>query len=440
MTVLKRIIFFLALVSAITIVAQGTKKPIPSNSAVDKSSDVIDGLMKANEVQPVKREEPAKTTTSTSPSSSSSTTSSSPSTTSSSTTTSTTTTSTTPAKPAPTVTYTTPAATTTTTTTSPSTTSSSTATSSSTTSTTTTTSTSSSSSIPAPTTWTPGSTSTSSPIQANSKSAIYVSSKTTFELISQDDLSLVDFVEYKVNDTEYVKYTGPVSIGKEGPATITYRAVDKVGNKENAQVLNIIVDNTPPMTALKPTEPLYLEKANQYASTKNTYSIFADDTSSGVKEIFYTIDNEPKQKFTGQPIKLEKPGFHVINYYAVDNAGNVSPDQNFLVNVDGAKPTVDILESIPYVKVGEKTFARKDTTFKVTAKDGESGIAKILVKVDNAPEFVPYVEDLSFSTSGEHSIEAKSIDNVGNESEPKKVIFLYDVKPPQTSIKAVTGN
>ncbi|MDX1959837.1 MAG: hypothetical protein SFU98_14800 [Leptospiraceae bacterium] len=428
MTVLKRSIFFLALVSAITIVAQGTKKPIPASTAVDKASDVIDAVITTKDtVQPVKREEPPKTTTTTT---TTSTTSSTPASSTSSTPASSSTT----VKPAPTTTYTTPATTS----------------SSSTTSTTTTTSTSSTTSpastapattsVPATTTWTPGSTASSAPIQANSKSAIYVSSKTTFELISQDDLSLVDFVEYKVNDSEYVKYTGPVSIGKEGPATITYRAVDKVGNKENAQVLNIIVDNTPPVASLKPVEPLYLEKANQYASTKNTYVINAEDSSSGVKEIFYTIDNEPKQKFAGQPIKLEKPGFHVINYYAVDNAGNVSPEQTFLVNVDGTKPTVDILESIPYVKVNEKTFARKDTTFKVAAKDAESGIAKILVKVDNSPEFVPYVEDLAFTTSGEHSIEAKAIDNVGNESDVKKVTFLYDVKAPQTSIKAVTGN
>ncbi|MCX7998070.1 MAG: hypothetical protein N3A69_03840, partial [Leptospiraceae bacterium] len=68
-----------------------------------------------------------------------------------------------------------------------------------------------------------------------------------------------------------------------------------------------------------------------------------------------------------------------------------------------------------------------------------SGIAKILVKVDDATEFVPYVEELSFNTSGEHKIQAKAIDNVGNESDVVTVTFLYDIKPPQTSIKAVSN-
>jgi hypothetical protein len=378
----------LALLSAITLIAQGTKKPIPSNTSVDKASDVIDAVTPSKDtVQPVKRVETESSTTTTS------------------------TTSTTTTKPA----------TTSTTTTTPATTASPTT-----------------STVPAATSTPTNSTTTtvSTPVQTGSKSAVYVSSKTTFELLSKDDLSLVDYVEYKLNDGEYMKYTSPVVIAKEGPATITYRAIDKVGNKENAQVLNVIVDNTPPTVNLKAVESLYSDKSNQYASTKNTYVINAEDNAAGVKEISYSIDNEPKQKYTGQAIKLEKSGFHVITYSAVDNSGNVSVDQTYLVNVDSGKPTVEITESIPYVKVNEKTFARKDTTFKVTAKDGESGISKILIKIDAATEFVPYVEDIAFNTSGEHTIEAKSVDNVGNESDPKKITFLYDIKPPETSIKA----
>jgi hypothetical protein len=305
------------------------------------------------------------------------------------------------------------------------------------TTTTTTTTTTIDRNTPATTTTAPATTATPAPVKTNSQ-ALFVNFKSTFELLSEDDLSTVDFVEYKVNDGEYVKYTGPISLSKEGITTVTYRAVDKVGNRENAQVLNFVVDNTPPIASLKPVDPLHKEKNTVYASSKNTYIITAEDGSAGVKEIVYYIDNEPKQKYS-TPIKLEKQGFHVINYYAIDNAGNQSPEQSFVVNVDTIKPTVEIMESQPFVNVGEKKFARVGTSFKVIAKDGESGIAKVLVKVDGATEFVPYVEDLTFSTSGEHKIEAKAIDNVGNESDVVTSQFFYDVKPPQTNIKAVSN-
>ena len=383
MTAFKKIFSLLAFLFVFALAAQTIKKQIPENKTIAPASEAIDATIK--DAKPNVTRESTPTT--------------------------------------PTTTTTTPTSTTTTTT--------STSTPTSTTSTTTTTTTTTSTTTSESTTVTT--------VPSETKSALYVNFKSTFDLISQDDLSTVDFVEYRINDGEYIKYTGPISLSKEGPTTITYRAIDKVGNRENAQILNVIVDNTPPVASLKPLDPVYMDKGTIFASPKTRYGITAEDSSAGVKEIIYYIDNDPKQKYTGNPITINKSGFHVINYFAVDNAGNQSNEQSYVVNVDAGKPTVEIIESQPFIKVNDKTFARVGTTFKVTAKDGESGVAKVLVKVDDATEFVPYVEDLAFNTSGEHKISAKAIDNVGNESDVVTITFFYDIKPPQTSIKAVSN-
>jgi hypothetical protein len=383
MTAFKKIFSLLAFLFVFALAAQTIKKQIPENKTIAPASEAIDATIK--DAKPNVTRESTPTT--------------------------------------PTTTTTTPTSTTTTTT--------STSTPTSTTSTTTTTTTTTSIAT--------SESNTVTTVPSETKSALYVNFKSTFDLISQDDLSTVDFVEYRINDGEYIKYTGPISLSKEGPTTITYRAIDKVGNRENAQILNVIVDNTPPVASLKPLDPVYMDKGTIFASPKTRYGITAEDSSAGVKEIIYYIDNDPKQKYTGNPITINKSGFHVINYFAVDNAGNQSNEQSYVVNVDAGKPTVEIIESQPFIKVNDKTFARVGTTFKVTAKDGESGVAKVLVKVDDATEFVPYVEDLAFNTSGEHKISAKAIDNVGNESDVVTITFFYDIKPPQTSIKAVSN-
>ena len=269
--------------------------------------------------------------------------------------------------------------------------------------------------------------------------ALFINSKTAFELVTGDDLSGVDYIEYKINDGEYSRYTVPISLSKEGPATITYKATDKVGNKELAKVINLIVDNSAPVVSVKSSEPLFVNGNTQYSSPKNTYQLIAEDKSSGVKQIVYSVDNEPKQDYKNEPLKIEKAGFHVINFYAIDNAGNVSQENSYIVNIDGIKPTVDIKESIPYIVIGNKVYAKKETVFTITAADGQSGIKQILVKTDGAPDFVHYVEPLTFGVSGEHVIEAKSIDNVGNESDIKKVVFSNDIKAPSTVIKAVSN-
>jgi len=200
--------------------------------------------------------------------------------------------------------------------------------------------------------------------------ALYINSRTAFELVTGDDLSGVDYIEYKINDGEYSRYTVPISLSKEGPATITYKATDKVGNKELAKVINLIVDNTAPSVSVKASEPLFTNGNTQYSSPKNTYQILAEDKSSGVKQIVYSVDNEPKQDYKNEPLKLEKPGFHVVNFYAIDNAGNVSQENSYIVNVDGIKPTVDIKESIPYIVINNKVYAKKETIFIVIVVDG----------------------------------------------------------------------
>ncbi len=309
--------------------------------------------------------------------------------------------------------------------------------------TTTTTTTTTTSTVPAVTSSTPAqppvTSSRSIDPNVGNSPALYINSRTAFELVTGDDLSGVDYIEYKINDGEYSRYTVPISLSKEGPATITYKATDKVGNKELAKVINLIVDNTAPAVSVKSSEPPFVNGNTMYSSPKNTYQLLAEDKSSGVKQIVYSVDNEPKQDYKNEPLKLEKPGFHVINFYAIDNAGNVSQENSYIVNIDGIKPTVDIKESIPYIVINNKVYAKKETVFTITAADGQSGIKQVLVKTDGAPDFVPYVEPLTFGTSGEHIIEAKAIDNVGNESDIKKVIFSNDIKAPSTVIKAVSN-
>jgi LysM repeat protein len=271
------------------------------------------------------------------------------------------------------------------------------------------------------------------------KPAIYTNSRTAYNLMADDDLSGVDFIEYKINEGEYSRYTVPISLSKEGPATITYKTTDKVGNKEQAQVINLIVDNTPPNVGVKSAEPLYQAGNTVYSSARNSYQLVAEDAVSGVQQVVYSVDNEAKQEYKNQPIKFERPGFHVINFYGIDNAGNVSQENSYIVNVDNIKPTVEIKESMPYIMINNKVYAKKETVFTLTAADGQSGIKQIFVKKDAETDFVPYVEPLTFGASGEHVIEAKSIDNAGNESDIKRVIFSNDIKAPNTIIKAVSN-
>ncbi|MEM7183382.1 MAG: chitobiase/beta-hexosaminidase C-terminal domain-containing protein [Spirochaetota bacterium] len=272
-----------------------------------------------------------------------------------------------------------------------------------------------------------------------SQSAIYVNSRTAFEITSTDSETKVDYIEYKINDGSYQKYSNPIYLPQEGVHTITYRAVDHAGNKEAARVLTVTVDNTPPDTAVTPVQKIHVAEDTKLASTSSTFSVTATDSVSGVDKVYYSIDGGEKQEYTG-PIKFEKSGSHTVKVTATDKAGNESDEFSYVVNVDNQPPTVKIIESMPFLVVDGKNYAKKGTTFSVKATDPEAGVNKILVKLDGQGDFVAYADAISFTTSGEHTIEAKAIDNVGNESAVETLKVLVDVIPPTTTIKAINGS
>ncbi|MCB1159318.1 MAG: hypothetical protein H7A25_00730 [Leptospiraceae bacterium] len=267
-------------------------------------------------------------------------------------------------------------------------------------------------------------------------STIYVNSRTAFEISAGDKETKVDYIEYKINGGDYQKYTSPLYLPAEGITTIAYRAVDIVGNKEAAKVLSVTVDNTPPTTSVKPVEKIFVNEDTKLASLNGTYKIIAEDKVSGVDKVFYSVNDGPKQEYTGQPIKLTNGGPTTIKTSAIDKAGNESDETSYVINVDNVAPSVKIVESQPLINVDGKFYAKKGTTFSVKAADVDSGISKILVKLDGEQEFTSFADPISFTTGGEHTIEAKAIDNVGNESQPAVMKVMVDVMPPSTLIKA----
>ncbi|WCL50422.1 multi-beta-barrel domain surface protein OmpL47 [Leptospira sp. GIMC2001] len=269
---------------------------------------------------------------------------------------------------------------------------------------------------------------------------LYINSRTAFELKASDDSSQVDYIEYRVNTGDFIKYSSPVTISTEGVSQITYRAVDRAGNIEPSRLLTVVVDNTPPSVLIMPVEPLHITQGANYASKSNTFTFKADDALSGVEKIEYSINESGFETFAADsPLKLEKSGSNLIRYTATDNSGNKSRESSIAVIIDEKAPTVEIIPNVPLVEIDGKTYSKKGNVFTIRAFDGESGIRRVLVKVDGDEEFRPYVDGIVVDAQGEHKIEAKAIDNVGNESELKAISFLVDVNPPQSEIKKISA-
>lgn len=268
---------------------------------------------------------------------------------------------------------------------------------------------------------------------------IYANSAQKFTLNASDDLSNVDYIEYRIDDGPFQKYTGALHVPEEGAHTIVYRAVDKAGNVEVDRVYNVIIDNSQPEIQIIPAKPFVSKNGATYTSPGNTFTIRATDKFSGLKEtgIKYSVNGTELKTYNGtDAIKLTENGSQLIQYEAEDNLGNKATG-TVLVNVDGEKPRVEIKPTQPLMQVGDKVYARRSTGFVVKGVDSGSSVDQILIKIDGSTEWQTYSDSIYFDEEKTHSIEAKAVDAVGNESDTVKLDFFVDDNPPTTEIKPV---
>ena len=281
----------------------------------------------------------------------------------------------------------------------------------------------------------------------------YVNSKVQFKLSSKDNL-LTDKMEYKIDTGEAKAYEGPFSIAEEGKHVIIYYSTDKIGNKEDEKRFKVVVDNTPPMIVVTSSKPVLRYNEKIYISKDCTLSIISKDDLSGVNKIDYSLNGTDYQEYVA-PFNISSQGDVQLKVRAIDNVTNQGEDFKIKLfdesgkavdlkesvikmTTDNTPPTVEIKPDKELKKKENKNIASDDVKFTVKATDTESGVASVLIRVDGKGDFVPYMSEINFTTNGEHTIEAKAIDKVGNASSVSILSIYVDIIPPETKIETIT--
>jgi len=91
------------------------------------------------------------------------------------------------------------------------------------------------------------------------------------------------------------------------------------GRDEAVKSVTVKVDITAPMTS-----------AVAHASK---VTITVNDTASGVNVTMYRIDGGDWVVYTGEEVEIEGAGNHTVEYYSIDNAGNVEEIKSLVVDV-----------------------------------------------------------------------------------------------------------
>jgi hypothetical protein len=262
----------------------------------------------------------------------------------------------------------------------------------------------------------------------------YVPLSASFVLNAEDSESTLKEIQYSIDGSPVAIYENPISFTEEGRHFIAYRAIDKTGNISSEKIYSVIVDGTPPEGLASIEGTVHMEDEYVYLTDKSAIVLWATDNLSGVDQIYVKLDDMDYVPYM-EPVMIQEEGFHTAQTFAVDNVGNVTP--TFVVQgyVDNTPPEVSIDPKEDFVVVSDRLYTNKNNEFRVNVHDSASGVQLILVSFDGS-EFVTYNENFKVQIPGFHTVRAKAIDNVGNESFPVEIGFFVDVVPPDTKLGA----
>jgi len=260
----------------------------------------------------------------------------------------------------------------------------------------------------------------------------YVPLKASFALGAEDMESTVKEIRYSINGSSIEVYDEPITFDTEGRQVIVYWAIDMIGNVSGEKIYSVIVDATPPEGFVSVMGPAFMGSDTVYLTGESTVVIWAEDELSGVDAIYVSLDNGGFVPYT-EPVSIMEEGYHTASAYAVDNVGNRTEEFSIDGYVDNTPPNVTISVRNSFVEVAGKKFTNAGNIYTVSAEDEYVGIREILVSLDGS-EFVTYTAPFRVQIPGAHTVQAKAVDRLGNESAPAELSFFVDITPPKASM------
>ncbi|HRX14697.1 MAG TPA: hypothetical protein P5123_00120 [Spirochaetota bacterium] len=187
----------------------------------------------------------------------------------------------------------------------------------------------------------------------------YISETNSISISTRDAMSGVNNVQYSVNGTDFTGYSTSFNLTTEGDLDFRVRSEDNVSNiSEEFRVylpdesgtptsmtkssLSFYVDKTAPTVDITADRPFIERKGKKVAGTDYIYTINANDTESGVREILYRIDGTGAFRKYDGTFTLPTNGDHFIEAQAIDNVGNKSEIVILSIFVDVIPPSSGI--------------------------------------------------------------------------------------------------
>jgi hypothetical protein len=232
---------------------------------------------------------------------------------------------------------------------------------------------------------------------------------------------------YTVDGGAPQTYDGPFTISAEGPHTVTFWSLDKVGNLEEAGLGSVIIDMTAPVTAATGVQADDHSGAVAY---KQTVTLTVTDASP-IAATYYTVDGGPQQTYA-EPFTVKGTGSHAITYWSVDVLDNAEAAHAGFVNI--AAPGAIVTTATGLSGDDRSGWTNTARTVTLTASGGWGALTTYYTVDGGAPQ--TYAAPFQISAEGSHLVAYWSEDQEPAAENHNTGYANLDMTPPVTHAEA----
>lgn len=164
------------------------------------------------------------------------------------------------------------------------------------------------------------------------------------KLEAKDNVVGLDRIEVRVDqDSDYRPYLEPLHFTNTGLHTVSYRAVDRVGNIEPAKTYSVNIVEGMPETTLATAQPIINREGIAYSPAPNVITLnVANGTGVGIRDTMVSINGGAFQSYQG-PITIQPENrTYKISYKSIDKLGNEEQLKTATFHMMRSVPIVDL--------------------------------------------------------------------------------------------------
>ncbi len=207
--------------------------------------------------------------------------------------------------------------------------------------------------------------------------------------------------------------------------TVQFRSVDKAGNVSEPTRKIVIKQDK-----INPTVPSFdLNGYNEEWTKENIFiSLSSSDANSGVLTHQMRYNDEATWYDVGNGVTFANTYNMTVQFRSVDKAGNVSePTRKIVIKQDQTLPTVPNFDLNGY----NEDWTKENIFISLSSSDAHSGVLTHQMRYNDEATWYDIGNGVTFANTYNMTVQFRSVDKVGNVSEPtRKIIIKQDNDTP----------